>query len=250
MSSMISPLEPLRLLQKNRTSSTSLELICIPHGHLEGKDVADMPYGDETWTTHSVAMEREGGREGECVEGVGAYRYLRWDVNAIKRVCHTFASDSMTTSLLESVSSPHPILPIVRLPLLVIQVDVILQIPTSPIPTFSWLRSCADPTLFISYSDSIPCLQFVTLPPTPSTSNDELRFLLRGSIPAKQLSNRPPLPSTMVFHQRLHSTRANALFPLPSCNDHEFNARALPAIWRFILRNWRRGGRIWLRMVH
>ena len=45
---------------KNRTSFTSLELICIPHGQLEGKDVADMPYSDETWTAESVglAMER------------------------------------------------------------------------------------------------------------------------------------------------------------------------------------------------
>ena len=43
----------------------SLEPIRIPHGQHEGKDVADMPYGDETWTTEFVAlaMEREEGRE-------------------------------------------------------------------------------------------------------------------------------------------------------------------------------------------
>ena len=37
----------------------------IPQGQLNGKDVADMPYGDEMWTTEFVGlvMERGEGRE-------------------------------------------------------------------------------------------------------------------------------------------------------------------------------------------
>ena len=52
---------------QSRPSFTSLEPIRIPQGQLEGKDVADMPYGDEMWTTEFVglAMERGEGRESE-----------------------------------------------------------------------------------------------------------------------------------------------------------------------------------------
>ena len=74
-----------------------------------------------------VAMKRERSSswrgEGESVrrrcmrcEGVlTTYRLLRWDANAIRRVAHTFASDSTTTFLLKTASfSPHPNLPFVH----------------------------------------------------------------------------------------------------------------------------------------
>ena len=45
-----------------------------------------------------------------------AYRHLRWDVDAISRVGHTFAPDSTTISLMKTAYfSPQPNLPIVHL---------------------------------------------------------------------------------------------------------------------------------------
>ena len=44
---------------------------------------------------------------------LNAYRHLRWDGDAIRRVGHTFASVSTTISLLETAfSSPHHVLPL------------------------------------------------------------------------------------------------------------------------------------------
>ena len=99
----------------------ALEPIRIPHGQSEGKDVADMPYGDEMWTTEFVglAMEREEGGEMRFKVVLHAYRHLRWDGDAIRRVGRTFASDSPATSLLKPTSSLHPNLPIVHLPQLI-----------------------------------------------------------------------------------------------------------------------------------
>ena len=55
----------------SRPSFTALEPIRLPHGQHEGKDVADMPYGDEMWMTEFVglAMERGGGERmcGTCI---------------------------------------------------------------------------------------------------------------------------------------------------------------------------------------
>jgi hypothetical protein len=47
------------------SSFTSLELMQVRHSQLEGKDVADMPYGDETWMTEFMGLAAErGGMEG------------------------------------------------------------------------------------------------------------------------------------------------------------------------------------------
>ncbi|EDQ99058.1 uncharacterized protein LACBIDRAFT_317699 [Laccaria bicolor S238N-H82] len=51
--------------------------------------------------------------------------------------------------------------------------DVSYKFPHPPIPTPSSLCSCASPTSSASSSDSSPCSRFSTLPPTPSTSDDE-----------------------------------------------------------------------------
>ena len=133
------------------------------------------------------------------------------------------------------VSSPHPNLSIVHLLLLVVQVEVSYKFPhhflrfvlapLSPCPSHLQIQ-------FHVFS-----LELCRQHNRRQTMN--FRFLLRSSIPAEQLSSRWSLPSTTVLHQRLHPTRTNALLPLPSCNNYEFNARALPVILtrRFILRN-------------
>ena len=64
-SSTSPPLELRILLKIYLPFFMSLEPIRVPHSKLEAKDVADMSYGDETWTTKflGLAMERWEGRE-------------------------------------------------------------------------------------------------------------------------------------------------------------------------------------------
>ena len=101
------------------------------------------------------------------------------------------------------VSSPHPNLSIVHLLLLVVQVDVSSKFPHPTIPTFSSLHSCASLISPFSSLDSIPCLQFGTLPPTPSTSNDELCFLLRGAaIKPLVIARHNDSPSTSPSNEK------------------------------------------------
>ena len=84
-SSAISPTLELRTLLKIHLPSclSNLYEYSIPHGQLEGNDVADTSYGDETWTTEFVGLVAERGEgHGRCMRfGVDlhAYRHLRWD---------------------------------------------------------------------------------------------------------------------------------------------------------------------------
>ena len=76
-----------------------------------------------------------------------------------------------------------------------------------PIPTPSSLHSRTSSTPGISSSDFIPCSLFGTLPPTPSTSDDEfvlasLWFNVQCPSSCQQLLNRLSLPSTMVRRRR------------------------------------------------
>jgi hypothetical protein len=130
-----------------------------------------------------------------------AYRHLRWDVDAIRRVGHTFASDSTTISLLKTASFSQPA----------------HRPPTtlSPVPSPDSFRLTFPRNSHIHPSQLFICFVLTPLPPCLShlqilfhvcglklcrqrhrcrTTN--LRFILRGSIFAKQLSSRSPLPST------------------------------------------------------
>ena len=113
-----------------------------------------------------------------------------------------------------------------------VQVDV----SYNPHRNFSSLRSCASPSLSASSSNSIPCLQFRTLPTTPSTSDNELTLRFPWFDPCRTARYcRTQWFSTNISH----STRANAPFPLPSCNHQESNetARLVIFVQRLILRN-------------
>ena len=53
---------------KYQPSFMSLEPIRTPHGQLEGNDVADTSYGNETWTTEFVGLVAERGEgHGRCM---------------------------------------------------------------------------------------------------------------------------------------------------------------------------------------
>ena len=52
-------------LSKYRPSLTSIEHIRIRHGQLQGKDVAHIPYGNETCSTEFMGLAMERGEERE-----------------------------------------------------------------------------------------------------------------------------------------------------------------------------------------
>ena len=88
---------------KCRPCLTYIEPARIRQGQLEEKDVAHLPYSNETWTTEFMgsATEREKRMRGKCMQFevvLYAYRYLRCDDGAIGRVGLTFALDSTTYS--------------------------------------------------------------------------------------------------------------------------------------------------------
>ena len=155
-------------------------------------------------------------------------------------VGHTFAPDSTTISscnenaplLSQPAHRPPTTLSPVPSPDL-FRLTFTTQIPTSIHPNFffaSFLHlSHLIRLIFRFYLFRVCGLKLLPQHHRRQTTN--LRFLLRGSILAEQLSSRSSLPSTMVLHEHLHSTRANALFPLPSCNHQQFNGTTLPVIF-------------------
>ena len=73
----------------------------IPHGQLEGDDVADTSCGDQTRPTEFVGLVAERGEgNGRCMrfEVVWhAYTHFRWDGDDIRRIGHTFVSNEILT---------------------------------------------------------------------------------------------------------------------------------------------------------
>ena len=169
---------------------------------------------------------------------LNAYRHLRWDGDAIRRVGHTFASVSTTISLLRmAFSSPHHVLPLVpyhsytpgsisRL----VQINAhrrFLKIP-APRLTPSTFRSCASLTSSVSSSYSSPCSRFSTLPPTLSTSDDKFALLCSRFNPYRVAIKLLVIAKDNGSPSAFSLTTASAPSSRPSCNHFrvQWNGRS------------------------